>query len=59
MYYDRSYNEGYGAASNAAAASVQPLKFGGKELERRGNILPNDDVTYRKVNGVEYSNHQE
>ena len=26
----------YGAASNAAAASVQPLKFGGKELERRG-----------------------
>lgn len=23
------------------------------------NILPNDDVTYRKVNGVEYSNHQE
>ena len=59
MYYDRSYNEGYGAASNAVASSVQPLKFGGKVLERRGNILPNDDVTYRRVNGVEYSNHQE
>lgn len=26
---------------------------------RYKNILPNDDVTYRKVNGVEYSNHQE
>ena len=38
MYYDRSYNEGYGAASNAAAASVQPLKFGGKEVERRGGL---------------------
>ena len=41
MYYDRAYNDGYGpyvAASNAAAASVQPLKFGGKELERRGGL---------------------
>ncbi len=38
MYYDRSYNEGYGAASNAAAASVQPLKFGGKEVERHGGL---------------------
>ena len=28
----------YGAASNAAASSVQPLKFGGKELERRGGL---------------------
>ncbi len=28
----------YGAASNAAAASVQPLKFGGKEVERHGGL---------------------
>ena len=41
MYYDRAYNDGYGpyvAASNAAAASVQPLKFGGKEVERHGGL---------------------
>lgn len=41
MYYDRAYNDGYypyGAASNAAASSVQPLKFGGKEVERRGGL---------------------
>ncbi len=34
------YNQrpGYGVASNAAASSVQPLKFGGKELERYGGL---------------------
>ena len=34
------YNQrpGYGAASNAATASEQPLKFGGKELERHGGL---------------------
>ena len=28
----------YGALANAAASSVQPLKFGGKEVERRGGL---------------------
>ena len=41
MYYDWAYNDGYypyGASSNAAASSVQSLKFGGKEVERRGGL---------------------
>ena len=54
MYYDRAYNDGYypyGAASNAAAASVQPLKFGGKELERRGGLNWHDFKARWLANG--------